>query len=310
MFAVIAVRSGLAWLVSLLLLAFALQSPIGATFAAADQYVLPANVIVPNDLYVIANEVQIDGEVQGHVAVIARRAVISGTITGSTNLLVARSEVLGARLGVVRTIGALLQTPPTTPEPTSLTQPTVRMAAVAPSAGPQQISLADLPPQTITIPLLLLGFSLLSLSLLALAPRAVLTPATALAARPANALLVGLLTGQLFLLIPVGTIALALLINYFWTWFPATLLVVLIVAAAGLLWFFSPLVSGIWLGLVLNQHVGRTAHFRPGLVAGVLLIALLGQVPILGPIVYLVSFIIVLGAIVNAVGGALRRPLL
>ncbi|MFV9503567.1 MAG: hypothetical protein AB4911_03285 [Oscillochloridaceae bacterium umkhey_bin13] len=63
MLTALGLRSGWAWLVSLTMLALALQSPLGATFAAADTYLLPAGVVVPSDLYVVANEVIIEGEV-------------------------------------------------------------------------------------------------------------------------------------------------------------------------------------------------------------------------------------------------------
>ncbi|MFV9503569.1 MAG: hypothetical protein AB4911_03295 [Oscillochloridaceae bacterium umkhey_bin13] len=99
------------------------------------------------------------------------------------------------------------------------------------------------------------------------------------------------------------------MINYFWTWFPATLLVVLVLVAAGLLWFFSPLLTGLWVGFVLNERLGREAHFLPGLVGGVLLVALAGQLPLVGWLVYAVSFLLGLGAAVIAAGQAARRPL-
>ncbi|MFV9503568.1 MAG: hypothetical protein AB4911_03290 [Oscillochloridaceae bacterium umkhey_bin13] len=128
---------------------------------------------------------------------ITRRVLISGTVGGSANLLAARIELLGAQLGVVRTIGAALRTPDavTGQGPAAYTgQQWASLNETAPQQ-PTLPPLPPLPPRTISIPLLLIGFTLFSLVLLRVVPRALLTPARLLATRPARALLVGLLTG-------------------------------------------------------------------------------------------------------------------
>ncbi|HMQ54756.1 MAG TPA: hypothetical protein PKE64_09365 [Anaerolineae bacterium] len=79
-----------------------------------------------------------------------------------------------------------------------------------------------------------------------------------------------------------------------------------------LIWFLSPLVTGLWLGRHLNLALGRAPDYLPILIGGVLILALLGRVPLLGWLVYLVSFIFALGGLLLARrsggGGGSLRP--
>jgi hypothetical protein len=156
---------------------------------------------------------------------------------------------------------------------------------------------------------LLLGFAVLSVLLLWRAPGSLVRPAGAIAAHPWRSLLIGLLAAQFSLLIPLATGALVLLMGVFWGWFPAMLLAVALAAGFGLLWYLSPLVTGVWLGRRLSPLLGRGPDSLPVLVAGVLLLVLIGQIPRFGWLIYLASFILALGGVLGVLGvAATARP--
>ena len=146
---------------------------------------------------------------------------------------------------------------------------------------------------------LLLGFAVLSVLLLWRAPGTLLKPAGAIAAHPWRSLLIGLLAAQFSLIVPLATGALVLAMSVFWGWFPAVLLAAALLAGFGLLWFLSPLVTGVWLGRRIGPLLGRGPDSLPVLVGGVLLLVVIGQVPRFGWLVYLASFLLALGGMIG-----------
>jgi hypothetical protein len=157
--------------------------------------------------------------------------------------------------------------------------------------------------------LVLVGFALLGWLLLRFAPTLLLKPANAIAAGPGRAGLYGLLAAVAFIFIPLASLLLVLLMILFWGWLPGIMMGLFLIGVLALLWFLSPLVTGLWLGRWFNSNLGHAANDLPILLGGVLLLALLGRIPILGWLVYLVSFVFALGGIVLArrsgSGGAL-----
>jgi hypothetical protein len=151
--------------------------------------------------------------------------------------------------------------------------------------------------------LILVGFALLGWLLLRFAPTWLTRPANAIAARPGKAGLYGLLATLLFIVIPLASILLVVLMILFWGWFPGIVLGLFLFGTLALIWFLSPLVTGLWLGRQLNLALGRAPDYLPFLIGGVLILALLGRIPILGWLVYLASFIIALGGLILARGG-------
>lgn len=147
---------------------------------------------------------------------------------------------------------------------------------------------------------ILLGFALLAWLLLRFVPRLLTRPVYAIADRPARAGLYGLLAAVGFIFIPLISVLLIFLMVLLWGWFPGLVLALFLFGALALLWFLSPLVTGLWLGRRLNLALGREVDYLPLLIAGVLLLALLGRIPILGWLVYLVSFIFALGGLIAA----------
>jgi len=145
---------------------------------------------------------------------------------------------------------------------------------------------------------LLVGFALLAWLVLRFAPNLLTRPANAIAARPVKAGLYGLLAAVLFIFIPLASVLLVLLMVLFWGWFLGLVLGLFLFGALALVWFLSPLLTGLWLGQRQSAALGRAQNNLPALLLGVLLLALLGRIPILGWLVYLVSFLFALGGLI------------
>ncbi|NTU84894.1 MAG: hypothetical protein HGA45_36940, partial [Chloroflexales bacterium] len=79
-------RWGLVGLCAALLSLVLGQSPASAAFGFGETYRLAADQTLPKDLYVIANDIVIEGTVEGDLAVIGRRVLITGTVKGNTNV--------------------------------------------------------------------------------------------------------------------------------------------------------------------------------------------------------------------------------
>lgn len=154
--------------------------------------------------------------------------------------------------------------------------------------------------------LILIGFAALAWLVLRFAPQLLLRPAQAIAAKPAQAGLYGFLAAVAFIFIPLASALLVFLMVLFWGWFPGLTLGLFLFGVLALLWFLSPLVIGVWLGRQLNQAMGRAPNYLPVLMGGVLLLALLGRIPLLGWLIYLFSFILALGGLIlmRRVGGS------
>jgi hypothetical protein len=148
--------------------------------------------------------------------------------------------------------------------------------------------------------LILIGFALVGWLLLRFAPTLLVRPANAIATQPAQAGLYGLAAAVVFILIPLATILLVLLVILFWGWLPGIMMGLFLLGTLALIWFLSPLVTGLWLGRQLNLTFGHAPDYLPLLLGGILLLALLGRIPILGWFVYLISFLFALGGLVLA----------
>jgi hypothetical protein len=148
--------------------------------------------------------------------------------------------------------------------------------------------------------LMLIGFALLAWITLRFAPQAITTPAAALERRPGRTALYGLLAALLLMFVPLASALLVFLMVVFFGWLAGLVTALLLFGSLALLWVLSPLVVGTWLGQRLAATRDRPRGELPWLVAGVLLVALLIRIPVLGWFVALVSFVLALGAIVLA----------
>jgi hypothetical protein len=150
--------------------------------------------------------------------------------------------------------------------------------------------------------LLAAGFALLAWLLWQLAPGFLESSGRAIAARPVEAALYGMVAAAL--LLPL-TIVLVLLFAIFWGWAGAIPVALLSFGAITLLWMLSPLFAGYWLGNQLAAR-GYVAARLPAFLAGTLLIVLVARVVTVVPcvgvltssVIYLLSFVMALGGLV------------
>ena len=137
--------------------------------------------------------------------------------------------------------------------------------------------------------LLLVGFALLGWLLMRVAPELLTKPAAALQADPGKSALYGFLAAVLFLFFPVASGIIVALIGLFWGIFPAIVTFFVLFSGLAIVWIFSPLVTGLWLGKRFME-APLTA-----LLVGVLVLVIVGRIPVVGWFVYLLSFILALG---------------
>jgi hypothetical protein len=153
--------------------------------------------------------------------------------------------------------------------------------------------------------LILLGFVLLGWLLLRFAPNTLLRPANTISERTGATALTGLVAALLFMFIPLASALLVFAVILFWGWFPGIAMGLFLFGLLALAWFLSPLVTGLWLGRWLASVLGRDMANTPALIAGVVLIVILGRLPFIGWLVYLLSFILAVGGLLLL---AFRRP--
>jgi hypothetical protein len=113
----------------------------------------------------------------------------------------------------------------------------------------------------------------------------------------------------LFMIVPLASALLVFLMVVFWGWFPGIALGLFLFGGLALLWFLSPLVTGLWIGRLLNKFRKQSDEANlPILLAGVLLLVLLGRLPYIGWFVYLLSFVLALGGVVLMRYARTRTP--
>ncbi len=149
--------------------------------------------------------------------------------------------------------------------------------------------------------LVFVGFLVLGLALGRLAPDLLRRPLQALQERPLEAGIWGLVAGILLALIPLLSGMLVLFTWIFWGLWPALLVALVLFGGVLLLWTFSPVITGLWLGERIRDRLGPQLPAWTGLVLGLAVLVFLGRLPYVGGLVYLVSFLL-------ALGGLLRGP--
>ncbi len=154
---------------------------------------------------------------------------------------------------------------------------------------------------------ILIGFALLGWLLLHFAPAALTGPADVIDAEPVAAGLFGLAGAILLIFIPFLSALLVFLVWLLWGWFSGLIIFIFLFGILALLWSFSPIITGVWLGRRIIQQTDRSASLLIAMLVGVLLIVVLGRVPLLGWLVYLLSFIFALGGLMRAVQVGSRR---
>jgi hypothetical protein len=146
--------------------------------------------------------------------------------------------------------------------------------------------------------LILVGFALLGWLTLRFAPRLLTRPASTINNKPVAVGLAGFAAAILFIFIPLASALLVFLMVVFGGWFPGLVLGIFLFGSLALLWFLSPLVTGLWIGKRVTALLGRQSSNISALLTGVVLLVLPGGVPILGWFVYLLSFIFAIGSLI------------
>lgn len=149
--------------------------------------------------------------------------------------------------------------------------------------------------------LLAVGFSLLAWLLWHFFPGLFTTTTQAMARQPMEVGLYGLVGAAL--LLPL-TLALVFLAGFFWGWGGALAAAAGAFGGLGLLWLFSPLITGHWIGqrlAALGYPLAPLPLLIIGTLAIVLLARLLALIPCVGMVMagmlYLVSFALTLGSL-------------
>jgi len=288
--------------------------PISAANQTVDPGIrLADSAQIGGDALIGAGAGSIDGAIVGDLWLAMGATTLAATVGGD-------AEIASETLSVAETAdiaGALRYTTPVPNPALEAIATTAQYTAPTPAQRPDP--LATVLGWVLRTALVLAGFALLAWLTLRLAPRLLTGPASALAAQPGRAGLYGLLTALLFIFLPLASALLVFVMVMFWGWFPGVVLGLALFGVLAMLWFFSPLITGLWLGRWLATTLGREANDLAALLGGVLLLALLGRLPYVGWLVSLASFVLALGALIVArragnagkpVGQALAQPIL
>lgn len=247
---------------------------------------------VGGDVIVGAGAAIVDGTIAGDLLAGAGSLTLAAEVAGAARLDVEQLVVLDA----ARVAGTLRYTSMEQGAIPEGVAPNVEFVVKAEErAQPQPVN--QLLGWLVRTVLIVAGFALLGWLVLRFAPGTLMRPARTLAVNPGRAVLSGLLIALLFIFLPLASALLVFLMFLFWGWFPGIILFLFLFALLAVIWYLSPLVTGLWLGWQVRRGLGRELNDLTALLAGVVLLVLLGRIPILGWFVYLVSFVLTLGAL-------------
>lgn len=249
---------------------------------------------IGGDLHMVGGQGTFNGVVDGDLTAYMGAVTLAGRIAGDADV---RTEELTISENAAVAGQLLYSTPDRVADADVVAGDAVYQEPVSEADSPNLIvSLLGWVLRTI---LILAGFALLGWLLLRLAPSALTKPAAAINAQPVETGLYGLAAALLFIFIPILSAVTVILVWIFWGWFSALIMFIFLFGTLALLWSFSPLVTGLWLGQrILEQSDSRSSLWM-ALFIGVLIIVILGRVPLLGWVIYLVSFIFALGGVIQ-----------
>ncbi len=267
---------------------------------------LTGNAAVGGDAYVVGGQGDLAGAIKNNLFAAMGAINFGGKVDGNANLN-------GQKITVRDTgkVGGVLRydSPDPVTIPSSVTK---NIQAVTPPAPPQTPSSPPLPIWPLltwlwrTI-LTLIGLAFLGWLWVRVAPNLLRSTTYAIETKPIEVGLYGVLAAALS--IPIIA-ALVLLTMLFWGIFPGVLLLGFLLSGILLLWFFSPLLTGLWLGRKLVANAGSYSSRLSGTLAtlliGALAIALvarlIGTIPFVGllvaALIYLLSFALALGGLI------------
>ena len=260
---------------------------------------------VGGDIYVGAGEADISGAIGGDFRGALGVLYLSGTIGGDADIQVGEFSVSdAARIGGALTYSA--------PEQRQFAAGVARdiqfEAPPADQAGGGTFAGAIFGWifRTVAIGI---GVAILGWLLLRFRPNILVRPAAAIRSNPVETGLYGLLAAALLIFIPIASIILVAFTWAFWGVFPGIAVFVFLFASSAVIWFLSPLLTGVWLGEKIGERLGGDRSPLLLLLMGALLIVVLGRIPVLGWLVYLLSFLLAVGGLLRSgTAAAADRP--
>ena len=153
-----------------------------------------------------------------------------------------------------------------------------------------------------------IGVAILGWLLMRFRPGILARPAAAIQSKPVETGLYGLLAAVLLIFIPIASIILVAFAWAFWGVFPAIAVFVFLFASSAVIWFLSPLLTGHWLGQKIGERLDGDYSPLLLLLMGALLIVVLGRIPFLGWLVYLLSFLLALGGLLRSGAAVTADP--
>jgi len=259
---------------------------------------------IGGDIYVVAGEGDISGAVEGDFFGALGVLDLSGTIGGNADIQAGEFSVSdAARIG-----GELTYS---TPEQRQLPAGVARdIQFEAPPESESQGgtivgAIFGWIFRTIATGI---GVAILGWLLMRFRPNILVRPAAAIQSNPVETGLYGLLAAVVLIFIPIASLILIAFTWAFWGALPGIAMFIFLVASSALVWFLSPLLTGYWLGEKIGQRLDGEYSPLLLLLIGALLIVVLGRIPVLGWLVYLLSFLLALGGLLRSGTAATAEP--
>jgi cytoskeletal protein CcmA (bactofilin family) len=262
---------------------------------------IAAGASIGGDAYVVGGQATVSGSIGRNLVTAMRAVVLSGRVGGNATLMGETIRV-DERTRIQGTLTYRTANEITVPEGVAArvireVVPDVAATVIA----PRNPILGFLGWVTRTL-LILAGLMLLGWLAWSFAPQRMTTAVTVLEGRPVEAAIYGLLVAVAVFPVSAALVFLAVL---FWGWFPGGVaMLTFLFGLFALLWLFSPVVTGLWLGRKLANATGRELGNLATIFLGVAVIVLVGRlltfIPFLGELafraVYLLSFALAVGA--------------
>lgn len=271
---------------------------------------IASSATIGGDAYVVGGQGQISGSVGRHL-VAAMRTVSFGGRAGGNATLMGETVQVDERARVQGELRYRTTAETTVPEGVAarVIREAMPEAAAGTTARMSNPILGFLGWVGRTV-LLMAGLALLGWLVWSFFQERVAKTAAVMDRRPVEAALYGLLVAVTVL--PVSA-ALVFLTVLFWGWFPGGVaMLTFLFGLVTLVWLFSPVVTGLWIGRKLAAATGVVKGDLPALLLGIVVIVLVARlltfVPFLGELafraLYLLSFALAVGAWIVAQ----RRP--
>ncbi len=251
---------------------------------------------IGGDIYVGAGEADISGAVGGDFFGALGVLYLSGTVGGDVDIQVGEFSVSdAARIGGELTYAASEQLQIAAGVARDIQYEA--LPASESTGGTTVGAIFGWIFRTVTIGI---GVTILGWLLLRLRPNILVRPATAIQSNPVETGLYGLLAAVALIFIPIASLILVAFTWAFWGVLPAIATFIFLVASSALVWFLSPLLTGYWLGEKIGERLEGNYSPLLLLLMGALLIVVLGRIPVLGWLVYLLSFLLALGGLLRS----------